>query len=123
MFLSKNLKTIRLKWELQQSGFANLFDVKAHNISQYERGESTPSIFFMIKLQRYTGVNIEELVFGELSPNKLSNKPLLIEKKTKVISSKEEHASDINALVIAVKKLQREIKSLQEKAGITEEDN
>lgn len=82
--LSSNLRLIRKKrWKLTQDQFADLMASTRSRINSYENGGIEPSIEFMILLQNFTSINIEDIYYLPLSlddipplPNKGAPKPV-----------------------------------------------
>ena len=75
-FLPSNLKTIRKKWKLDQEHFAKLMEVNRGKMSQYEIGRTKPNIFFIVRLQNLTNINVQELMFSDLKDHQIPREPL-----------------------------------------------
>jgi transcriptional regulator with XRE-family HTH domain len=69
--IGKNIKKIRNVKGLSQQAFADLFDLTRGNISSYEELRADPKIEVIIKIAKYFGIPLVDLVEKELSVNEL----------------------------------------------------
>jgi len=70
--LSKNFKKLRLFKSMNQTEFAELFDLKRSSIGAYEEGRAEPKLDALIKISDYFGLTIDDIVKGELTVNKIA---------------------------------------------------
>ncbi|MCG8328383.1 MAG: helix-turn-helix domain-containing protein [Chitinophagales bacterium] len=61
---------------MKQDEFAALLGLNRGNISNYERGENTPDVTFLIQLQDLTGINAKTLCYTEVLPEEIPVAPL-----------------------------------------------
>jgi transcriptional regulator with XRE-family HTH domain len=76
MRLPENIKQVRIKWKLGQKEFGAIFGVKDTQISSYERGESEPSISFLIKLCHMTRIDAIRIVEVSILTYEIPDKPI-----------------------------------------------
>ena len=76
MKLASNIVVIRKRWKMKQDEFAALLGLNRGNISNYERGENTPDVTFLIQLQDLTGINAKALCYTEIQPQDVPASPL-----------------------------------------------
>ena len=76
MQLARNIWVIRKRWRMNQDEFASLLGLNRGNISNYERGQNTPDVVFLIKLQDLTGVNAKDICYSTLDPELIPIQPL-----------------------------------------------
>ena len=69
--IGKNIKKIRNVKGLSQQSFAELFDLTRGNISSYEESRAEPKIEVMIRIAKYFGIPLSDLVEKDLSVNEL----------------------------------------------------
>ncbi len=70
-YVGKNIKKIRSVKNLNQSEFADLFDLKRASIGAYEEGRAEPKIGTLQEIAKHFGISIDELLNKELSVNDL----------------------------------------------------
>jgi transcriptional regulator with XRE-family HTH domain len=70
-FVGKNIKKIRSVKNLNQSDFADLFQLKRASIGAYEEGRAEPKIATLIEIAKHFGISTDELLNKELSVNDL----------------------------------------------------
>lgn len=75
MSLSKNIRTIRKKWELNQKDFGALLGMGKTAVSKWELGENEPSLKTMLWLSDNTGISIRRLVLEELERSDIVDSP------------------------------------------------
>lgn len=76
MQFARNIWVIRKRWRMNQDEFASLLGLNRGNISNYERGQNTPDVVFLVKMQDLTGVNARDLVYSSLNPEIVPIQPL-----------------------------------------------
>jgi len=69
--VGKNIKKIRSVKKLNQSQFADLFDLKRASIGAYEEGRAEPKIATLIQIAKHFGITADDLLNKELSVNDL----------------------------------------------------
>lgn len=62
MSLGENIVALRKKRGLTQEKLAEVFEVSRQSVTKWESGESEPSIDKLIKLSKYFGVSVDELI-------------------------------------------------------------
>ena len=70
--LAKNFKKLRLFKSLNQTEFAELFDLKRSSIGAYEEGRAEPKLEALIKISDYFELTIDDIVKGELTVNQIA---------------------------------------------------
>lgn len=70
--LAKNIKKLRLFKSMNQTEFAELFDLKRSSIGAYEEGRAEPRLEALIKISDYFNLTIDDIVKGELTVNKIA---------------------------------------------------
>jgi transcriptional regulator with XRE-family HTH domain len=73
--LPENIKKIRERWKLSQEDFATLMQSKRGRIGHYEAGNNDPSLSFMLLLQYYTQISINDLCRKKLALSEILTKP------------------------------------------------
>ena len=68
MYLAGNLKFLREQIGKTQQELANLFGVEQKTMSSWECGSRTPGIEIIVKLARYHGVSLDDLVLRDMKP-------------------------------------------------------
>lgn len=69
--IGKNIKKIRGVKGLNQSDFADLFDLKRASIGAYEEGRAEPKLATILEIANYFGISVDELLKKDLSVNDL----------------------------------------------------
>lgn len=69
--IGSNIRKIRGVKNLNQSSFAELFDLKRASVGAYEEGRAEPKIKTIIDIAKYFGISIDDLLTKELSVNDL----------------------------------------------------
>jgi transcriptional regulator with XRE-family HTH domain len=69
--IGNNIKKIRGVKNLNQSDFADLFDLKRASIGAYEEGRAEPKIGTILQIANHFGISVDELLTKELSVNDL----------------------------------------------------
>lgn len=70
--LAKNIKKLRLFKGMNQTEFAELFDLKRSSIGAYEEGRAEPKLEALINISNYFDLAIDDIVKGELTVNKIA---------------------------------------------------
>lgn len=70
--IGKNIKKIRSIKKLNQSQFADLFDLSRASIGSYEEGRAEPKIDKIIEIANYFSIKTDLLLKKELSVNEIS---------------------------------------------------
>lgn len=69
--IGSNIRKIRGVKNLNQSAFAELFDLKRASVGAYEEGRAEPKINTIIDIAKHFGISIDDLLTKELSVNDL----------------------------------------------------
>jgi len=69
--IGKNIKKIRGVKSLNQSDFADLFNLKRASIGAYEEGRAEPKLSTIIEIANYFGISVDDLLKKDLSVNDL----------------------------------------------------
>ncbi len=78
--LAENIKLIRKqKWKLSQDRFASLLDSSRSKINSYENSGVEPSIAFMVKLQRLTGIPVARIFTDPIPIDSIPLEPIVEE--------------------------------------------
>ena len=72
-FVCKNIKKIRKVNKLNQSQFAELFNLSRSNIGSYEEERAEPKTDLLIKIAKYFSIPIEILITKEITLNDLTH--------------------------------------------------
>lgn len=70
--LAKNFKKMRLFKGLNQTEFAELFDLKRSSIGAYEEGRAEPKLDVLIRISNYFDLPIDAIVKAELTVNQIA---------------------------------------------------
>jgi transcriptional regulator with XRE-family HTH domain len=70
--LAKNIKKLRLFKSMNQTAFAELFNLKRSSIGAYEEGRAEPKLEALINISNYFDLTIDDIVKGELTVNKIA---------------------------------------------------
>lgn len=70
-YVGKNIKKIRSVKNLNQTQFAEIFDLKRASIGAYEEGRAEPKIATLTEIAKKFGISVDELLNKELSVNDL----------------------------------------------------
>jgi len=62
---AENLKKVRLKLGLSVAKFAERMEMSPNTLTNYERGERTPSLNVFVQLNKKMNVNLNWVVTGE----------------------------------------------------------
>ena len=103
MSLSNNLKTIRSFWNLSQKTMGFVLGATNNMVQSYEREKADPPKFFLDRLSKLTGKNIEELKNTEIDfwqINKLPERILSVIELIESLENNTEELEKIEALEI-----------------------
>lgn len=70
-YIGSNIRKIRGVKNLNQSAFAEIFDLKRASVGAYEEGRAEPKINTIIDIAKHFGISIDDLLTKELSVNDL----------------------------------------------------
>jgi transcriptional regulator with XRE-family HTH domain len=70
--LSKNIKKLRLFKRLNQTEFADLFELTRASIGAYEEGRAEPKLVTLMKIASHFKLTIDELIRKELTVNQIA---------------------------------------------------
>lgn len=70
--IGKNFKKLRLFKNLNQTEFAELFEVTRSAIGSYEEGRAEPKLETLIKVADHFKLNIDDIVRKELTVNQIA---------------------------------------------------
>lgn len=68
MYFNSNLSYLRIKRQLTQTALGNEIDSSKQIICNYETGLREPSLSSLVKISRYFGVTIDEILMEDLQP-------------------------------------------------------
>lgn len=63
--IAKNIKRLRKERGIKQRELEKMIGVSNRNISKWERGVVTPSLYALVKLTKVFECTLDELVFGK----------------------------------------------------------
>jgi len=89
--IGKNIKKIRSLKKLNQSEFAQLFDISRASVGSYEEERAEPKIDKIIDIANYFSINLNSLLKKELTVNEISG--------FKLTDSKMLNATENNLIV------------------------
>ncbi len=70
--LSKNFKKLRLFKSLNQTEFAELFNLKRSSIGAYEEGRAEPKLDVLIRISEHFKLPLDAIVKSELTVNQIA---------------------------------------------------
>lgn len=70
-FIGQNIRKIRSVKNLNQSEFAEMFDLKRASIGAYEEGRAEPKVGTILDIANHFGIAVDDLLKKELSVNDL----------------------------------------------------
>lgn len=68
-YISQNIKTLRMHFNLTQDDLAIKIDTKRHNIAQWEIGRAHPNVLFLQKLCEVFTIPISDMISKEIDEN------------------------------------------------------
>ncbi len=81
--IGKNIKKIRSVKKLNQSQFAELFNISRASVGSYEEGRAEPKIDKILEIAKYFSIDLNLLLQKELTVNEISGFKLSDEKMLK----------------------------------------
>jgi len=75
--IGKRIRQIR-GFDLTQAQFGKLIGIGQTQLSKYEKGQSAPTLEFLLKLKAYSGKSLDWIVSGE----EVSRPTVLVERDT-----------------------------------------
>jgi len=105
--LSRNIKKLRAFKNLNQTEFADLFNIKRSSIGAYEEGRAEPKLETIIKIADYFKLSLDDVITKELTINQI----------TKFDVNFKKHSNQLNLLTINkdIHQLKAHIKGLEKK--------
>lgn len=70
--LARNIKKLRLFKSLNQTEFAELFDLNRPTIGSYEEGRSEPRLATLQKIAKHYNLTMDEIVSKDLTVNQIA---------------------------------------------------
>lgn len=118
-YFGKNLRYLREKNDLTQDDMKPLLGIGNTTWSNYENGVSEPAIPLLIKISKYFGVTLDELIAGDISSHAEGNivkqrkhKPYFVNEASARL---EEPASDLIYIVKELKKLRKDVDAIKDR--------
>jgi transcriptional regulator with XRE-family HTH domain len=119
-YIGKNLKYLRRKSGLKQADIRSKLGITRSTWSNYENGNTTPSINDLINFSRFFGISLDELILQDLGLKdplpvkeyalKKVNKPVVYAMNDTITATGE---PDIVYVLNEIKKLREEIDSIK----------
>jgi transcriptional regulator with XRE-family HTH domain len=94
-----NINHLRKKKGLSQSDLANVFGVTNSLISLLESGRSLPSFQLLVSISEYFNINLNDLVYTDLSTEDLSNN------KVSLSSGGNKNEYDLNKIAMRLESM------------------
>jgi DNA-binding XRE family transcriptional regulator len=90
--IAKNFKKLRLFKSLNQTEFADLFDITRSTVGSYEEGRAEPKLDTLLKVADHFKIKVDDIIRKELTVNKIANfeYPIPEAKNMKDLNSKLE---------------------------------
>lgn len=109
--IAKNFKKLRLFKSLNQTGFADLFDITRASVGSYEEGRAEPKLETLMKVADHFKLNVDDIIRKELTVNQIAgfNYPM-----DDTIKHEQLH-KEIKELSQKMDKMETSIKKLIEK--------
>ncbi len=105
--LSKNIKKLRTLKGLNQTEFAELFNITRSSIGAYEEGRAEPKLETLIQFSNYFKLSIDDIVKKDLTVNQIT--------KFDAQFNKYSYPSELQKLEKEVKKLNQNYADLASK--------
>ena len=74
MYLADNMKYLRAKWGRSQQQLADELGITRTRYSKYEYGMAEPSIELLVKIARYYGISVDEIISVDLFRQTITRK-------------------------------------------------
>lgn len=101
MYISKNLKYLRVSKKINQEEVGNILGKKKAVVSQYERGSTLPPIDVLIQMTQLFEVSLDDLIFRNIEKEGTSAAP--------------DPAEQDAVLLSTIKRLERQVMELEGK--------
>ena len=79
MDLGTTISRLRAQQGLSQGDLAEALDVSRQSVSKWETNASIPDLDKLIRLSRFFGISLDELVTGESTPEKSSSASISVD--------------------------------------------
>ncbi len=73
--ISRNISTIRRRWQLSQAELAEMLHCTRDQICNWERGRASPRLEFCQRIAAQAGVSLDQLLNTELAAGSISARP------------------------------------------------
>lgn len=103
IYFQYNIRLLRKEKRVSQQELAEAMGVTVGAVTHWEGGKSTPQFAVLVKLRQFFGVNLEALVFHDLTKGHPPDKPI-----------DEMNSEDVKRIEEAIKALDRKLESSQE---------
>lgn len=67
IYFGKNIRLLRQNKNLNQTQLGDMFEVKNTTVGGWENGKSFPEFRVLVEMREYFGVDLERLIFSDLS--------------------------------------------------------
>jgi transcriptional regulator with XRE-family HTH domain len=118
-YFGRNLRYLREKNDLTQDDMKPLLGIANTTWSNYENGVSEPPIQSLIKISKYFGVTLDELITADISLHAEGSIVKQRKHKSYVVNEAstrlEEPASDLIYIVKELKKLRKDVDAIKER--------
>lgn len=104
--IAKNFKKLRLFKSLNQTEFAELFDITRSSVGSYEEGRAEPKLETLLNVADYFKLKIDDIVRKELTVNQIAGFKYPLEESIKneqIFSQIKSMAAKIDSLEQAIK--------------------
>ncbi|MEO9531761.1 MAG: helix-turn-helix transcriptional regulator [Crocinitomicaceae bacterium] len=71
--IAKNFKKLRLFKSMNQTEFAELFDITRSTVGSYEEGRAEPKLDTLMKVADHFKLKVDDIIRKELTVNKIAN--------------------------------------------------
>jgi transcriptional regulator with XRE-family HTH domain len=112
-----NIKKLRKGMGISQSELARAMDVQMTTVTHWESGRSTPQFAVLVKLRHFFGVNLEELVFYDLSKKYHPPDQPVDEMNSADVKRIEDALEALDRKVDKVAELEEDIRKLQQQVA------
>ena len=116
MSITHNLKTIRSKYRMSQEAFGELLGVSRSMINNYESGQSSPQIDFLLRLSELIGISIDRVFYQEIQDEELpADLKRGMVQDPSVGYSRKRNLFDVRDLIREVEDLRKEINEIKKR--------
>lgn len=118
-FFGKNLRYLREKNNLTQDDMKPLLGIGNTTCSNYENGVTEPPLELLIKISKYFGVTLDELLTGDITSQHAGN--IVKQRRHKPYFANEaparleEPAPELIFIVKELKKLRKDVEAIKER--------